>query len=343
MSFRAISLANNGNGGTTLAVTIPAGAQVGDYVLIPFEWGGNATVTSVASSNGSTLTTVIAYAVTGSVGASICYGLTVAAGDPGSTVTITLSATSRTVGCAYVESNATGALDGTGRTAVGTSSTISIPSVDPTLPNRRQIAFYGGADTSSGVSNSLGDLTGTVTPWTTRGFTRTTNASLKNTNLAVAERTLPGDTATSVATSTAALSLSFASGMTVLLVSSDAPPTANAGADQSVNPAATVTLNGTGSTDPESGALTYAWTQLSGPAVTLSSATAAQPTFTAPATVDGATLVFGLTVTDPVGQASAPDTVTITAAPGPFMYRRESGGWIRRKLYRRIAGAWVWP
>lgn len=88
-------------------------------------------------------------------------------------------------------------------------------------------------------------------------------------------------------------------------------PTANAGPDQSVNTGATVTLNGAGSTDPQSDPLTYAWTQTSGTAVTLSSATAASPTFTAPATAS--TLVFSLTVSDGTN-TSAADAVTITVA-----------------------------
>ena len=52
----------------------------------------------------------------------------------------------------------------------------------------------------------------------------------------------------------------------------------------------------------ESASLTYAWTQTSGTTVTLSDATAASPTFTAPATTDH--LEFTLTVTDGDGATS---------------------------------------
>ncbi len=94
-------------------------------------------------------------------------------------------------------------------------------------------------------------------------------------------------------------------------------PTADAGAAQTVAEGATVTLDGSGSSDPEEEALTYAWTQTSGETVTLSDTTAASPTFTAPEQLTAdAVLVFSLTVTDARNAASAPDTVTVTVTAG---------------------------
>ena len=90
-------------------------------------------------------------------------------------------------------------------------------------------------------------------------------------------------------------------------------PTANAGADQAVTTGTEVTLDGSGSSDPDTGdTWTYAWTQTSGTDVTLSDTVAEMPTFTAPA--GAAVLVFTLTVTDVAG-ATNTDMVTITVNP----------------------------
>ncbi len=91
-------------------------------------------------------------------------------------------------------------------------------------------------------------------------------------------------------------------------------PTANAGASQTATQGALVTLDGTGSTDPNGATLTYSWTQTGGPAVTLSSPTAAKPTFTAPAVTTSTNLVFGLVVQDATF-SSTPSSVTVTVNP----------------------------
>ena len=93
-------------------------------------------------------------------------------------------------------------------------------------------------------------------------------------------------------------------------------PTANAGDDETVAEGAMVTLDGTGSTDPEGEDLTYAWTH-SNAGITLSDAAIASPTFTAPENlVTNATLTFSLTVTDARMLVSVADTVTITVTAG---------------------------
>ncbi len=79
-------------------------------------------------------------------------------------------------------------------------------------------------------------------------------------------------------------------------------PTADAGPDQTVGEGETATLDGSNSSDADGSIASYAWTQTGGVAVSLSNATTAQPTFTAPDVgPGGASLTFQLTVTDNEG------------------------------------------
>ena len=90
------------------------------------------------------------------------------------------------------------------------------------------------------------------------------------------------------------------------------PPVANAGPDQNNISSGTVTLDGSASYDPDGDAITFQWTQIGGPAVTLGTPTAAKSTFTA---VSGQAYVFKLTVTDSGGASvSATTRVSTTAA-----------------------------
>ncbi|HSP18117.1 MAG TPA: FG-GAP-like repeat-containing protein, partial [Myxococcaceae bacterium] len=86
----------------------------------------------------------------------------------------------------------------------------------------------------------------------------------------------------------------------------DVPPTAIAGPDQNVSRNTPVTLHGA-ATDPDSRALTFAWTQAAGPSVTLTGADGPNATFTSPR--DAADLRFMLTVSD--GIATGTDDVWV--------------------------------
>ncbi len=98
---------------------------------------------------------------------------------------------------------------------------------------------------------------------------------------------------------------------TVVVTITNQAPVADAGPDQSANTNALVTLDGSGSRDPdEDYPLTYRWTQSGGPPVTLSAVDVVSPTFVAPS--DPAVLTFTLTVTDSLGLAApTPDTVVV--------------------------------
>ncbi|MCK6482664.1 MAG: PKD domain-containing protein [Phycisphaerae bacterium] len=98
-------------------------------------------------------------------------------------------------------------------------------------------------------------------------------------------------------------------------------PIAHAGADQSVLTGSIVTLDGSGSSDPDGDPLQFAWTQTSGPPVTLSNDMIAQPQFAAPAVAPGSTvgLDFQLIVTDPLGGMGADDVHIDVFAPLPVV------------------------
>ena len=119
-------------------------------------------------------------------------------------------------------------------------------------------------------------------------------------------------------------------------------PVANAGPDQEVNAENVVTLDGSGSSDPDGDPITYSWRQIGGPTVQLSNPQSPNPTFTAPSPApsetDGITtirpasfimnkgitfvsaesevikLIFQLTVNDGI-LSSLPSNVVITAVP----------------------------
>ena len=104
--------------------------------------------------------------------------------------------------------------------------------------------------------------------------------------------------------------------VTIRVTSHNVQPIANAGDDQSVDENTLVTLDGTGSSDPDGHTLSYSWTLTDFPALDsspvippLSDSTIASPTFTAPEVVGGISLVYTLTVTD---NAEAPKSHTDT-------------------------------
>ncbi|MCL4303694.1 MAG: VCBS repeat-containing protein [Anaerolineae bacterium] len=111
---------------------------------------------------------------------------------------------------------------------------------------------------------------------------------------------------------TDALGLAASTPDTIIVTVNNQAPVADAGNDQSVNTSSLVTLDGSISSDPDGDTpLTYAWSQIGGPAVSLSNAATASPGFFAPS--DPAVLTFSLTVTDSLGAAGAtPDTIIVT-------------------------------
>lgn len=85
------------------------------------------------------------------------------------------------------------------------------------------------------------------------------------------------------------------------------PPTADAGEDQEAKTGDEVTLEGSGE-DPEGFAISYAWTQVSGPDVSLADPGTTAPSFTPE---EAGEYVFQLVVSDCI-QDGDPDEVTVT-------------------------------
>jgi len=118
---------------------------------------------------------------------------------------------------------------------------------------------------------------------------------------------------------------SAASTVTITASSANIAPVANAGVAQSVVTGSTVTLNGTASNDANGDSLTYAWSFVSKPAgssASLSSATAASPTFTAGT---AGSYVLRLVVNDGALNSTA-STVTITASNANLAPVANAGG-----------------
>ncbi|MEM6370003.1 MAG: hypothetical protein AAF851_17030 [Myxococcota bacterium] len=103
----------------------------------------------------------------------------------------------------------------------------------------------------------------------------------------------------------------------VVTVSDDQAPIADAGPDLVVEVGVTAQLDGSASSDPEGGGLSYAWRQTSGPMVTLMDGEGSSPSFVVP-TEPGVT-EFELTVTDPTNLSATDFVRVIPAGADPIL------------------------
>lgn len=309
-AFVAASTATN-DGGIDIAITIPASASVGDRLVLAVS---STTGSPTGAPSGWSLveaTTV----PTDSTGWTFVYTAVATSGgdtDPSAITTVTFSGNSRASAAiiAYgVSEVLSSAID---ESNSGGQVTVSTPT-DSALGDARVVHIYG---TIMNISKTSPDAT--VVSWTPHANTveradiGTAAVNVGNgrqpTVMAADEEMLGGGTSTS-RTATPSEEVKARS-FVVLLGTTVAQPVADAGPDQNVAANALVNLNGTPSDGGGAGApYTYQWTQTSGTTVTLSDATAEDPTFTAPAT--SGTLVFEFVVTDTAAVPSDPDTVTI--------------------------------
>ncbi|TKD53123.1 PhoX family protein [Sphingomonas baiyangensis] len=100
-------------------------------------------------------------------------------------------------------------------------------------------------------------------------------------------------------------------------VENDQPPVVTAGSSGTASAGRLVTLNSTVTDD--GGIVTSAWTQVSGPTVTLNGAGTDTATFVAPSVSANQPLVFRYTATDQSGQSSSAET-TVTISPAVLSF-----------------------
>ncbi|MFK7975638.1 MAG: carboxylesterase family protein [Halioglobus sp.] len=101
-------------------------------------------------------------------------------------------------------------------------------------------------------------------------------------------------------------------------------PIADAGTDLTVLEGDMVTLDGSGSSDPDGTIVSFAWTQTSGPEIQLGDTDGAILTFQAPATDATSALDFALSVVDDLG-ASATTQIDVMVSQSPLRVLTQEG------------------
>ncbi|MBL1260579.1 MAG: tandem-95 repeat protein, partial [Thiotrichaceae bacterium] len=170
---------------------------------------------------------------------------------------------------------------------------------------------FNGADSYDGDGNVISYL------WSLGDGTTSTLSSLAHTYTVANDYTVTltvtdDDGLTDVAT-------------TMVSIADNVAPIAGAGTDQNIDEATLVTLSGSG-TDSDGTVVSYVWTQVGTPTVTLSDTTVGSPTFTAPLVDELTMLTFELTVTDNDGLPSVvADTVAIHVYPLDYAFQQDVG------------------
>jgi hypothetical protein len=307
VSFKAETGAYRASdGNTTFSLNLPAGLAVGDplFMLI------------ASASNGLSVTTPTGWTSLGS--ANFGTGSWVLLRRNGGWQTADGSSRSITVAVAQNLTYTSFALDKTlydpDTMTMGTVTTRSASGLTCTATSAGAGAAMLVLSVEKASTHTGAPDAPSVSPTTTQGAWRASSVSTTSSCYGgIYEGTAASRTITYTTSSSNGAAFQIA---LTAAAGTNTAPTADAGTDQTgVEPYATVTLDGSGSSDPDSGdSITYAWVQTDGTTVTPTDDHTASPTFTAPPTLDGDTLTFQLTVTD---ESSATDTDTVSVAVLP--------------------------
>jgi uncharacterized repeat protein (TIGR01451 family) len=194
--------------------------------------------------------------------------------------------------------------------SVAVSTTVNhAPTADASAPQ----SLHTGLVTLDGSGSSDSDGDTLSFQWQQTGGP--TSVTLSDAGTMTATFTAPSVAGTYIFALAVTDTYGLADSDTTTVTITDDAPVADAGAPQSLH-SGLVTLDGSGSSDPEDDGLSFQWQQTGGPTwVTLDDADTMTATFTAPPTAG--IYVFALAVTDTYGLADS-DTTTVTitnAAP----------------------------
>jgi hypothetical protein len=224
-------------------------------------------------------------------------------------------ATGATAGVKYVSNTAVANLQGITQFAVLRELSANTPPISSaSIPTSVASATTYGATDSSTVTTGGATISSRTWRIVSGG------GSLSSTTAATITVTAPTGPTTQVIGIIATDSNGLAGNETTYSVTVSGGLTANAGTDQIVDSLTMVTLQGTGN------GTSWIWRRISGATVALSSLSVQNPTFTAPATVAGDTIVFGLKVGNGA-TTSAEDTVSVTVLP-QTEWVVQNGSWI---------------